>query len=103
MMLRMKNNLTINSVRTRPAETLRELRSLLSDGAEARPDLSRRNFYELDGGARVFYIHVSPATRRVTLLAVWENARQTVTPRVSQSELAACSAPAKSDRSHVVL
>jgi hypothetical protein len=94
MMLRMKNNLTITSVRTRPVETVEELRSLLSDGAEARPDLSRRNFYELDGGARVFYIYVSPATRKVTLLAVWDNHQHSTAPRVSQSELAACCGPA---------
>jgi hypothetical protein len=94
MMLRMKNNLTIICVRTRPSEMVEELKSLLRDGAEARPDLSRRNFYELDGGVRVFYIYVSPATRKVTLLAVWDNTRRPVAPRVSRSELAACCGPA---------
>ncbi len=94
MMLRMRNNLTIKSLRTRPTEMVEELRSLLAEGAEARPDLSRRNFYELDGGDRVFYIFVSPATGKVTLLAVWDNARHSMTPRVNQSELAACCGPA---------
>ena len=94
MMLRMKNNPTIVTVRTRPEGTLEELKSLLMEGAEARPDLCRRNFYELDGGTRVFYIFVSPRTGKVPLLAVWENARQAATPRVSQTELVACCNPA---------
>ncbi len=94
MMLRMKNNLSIKSLRNHSEETLKAVRALLADGAEARPDLSRRNFYELDGGDRVFYIFVSPASGKVTLLAVWDNARPSMTPRVHQSELAACCGPA---------
>lgn len=94
MMLRMKNDLMIKSVKVRPIGTMEELRSLLTEGAEARPDSSRKNFYELDGDRRVFYIYVSPATRNVTLLAVWDNARQPITPRVCQAELAACCNPA---------
>jgi hypothetical protein len=90
MMLRMKNTPTIVTVRIRPEETLEELKSLLMEGVEARPDLCRRNFYELDGGMRIFYIFVSPRTGKVTLLAVWENARQAVTPRATQTELVAC-------------
>jgi hypothetical protein len=93
MMLRMKNRMTIKSLRNHSMETLEALRSLLAVGAEARPDLSRRNFYELDGGDRVFYVFVSPATGKVTLLAVWDNARHSIAPRVIQSELAACCNP----------
>lgn len=95
MLLRMTNNPTITSVRTRPRELVTELRSLLAEGAEARPDARRKNIYELDGGPRVFYIHISPASRRVTLLAVWDNPRHGVTPHVGKSELAACCAPAE--------
>lgn len=94
MMLRMRNNPTIKTVRSRPTETVEELRSLLTDGAEARPDVRRKNIYEVDGGSRVYYIHISPASRKVTLLAVWENTRHEVAPRVSQSELVACCGPA---------
>lgn len=94
MMLRMKNNPAIVTVRTRPEETIEELKSLLSEGVEARPDLCRRNFYELDSGTRVFYIFVSPRTGKVTLLAVWENARQSDAPRVGQADLVACCNPA---------
>jgi hypothetical protein len=94
MMLRMTNNLTIKSPRARPVEMVRELQSLLTDGAEARPDSGRRNFYEVNGGRQVFYIYVSPATRHVTLLAVWDNSRQSATASVCQSELAACCGPA---------
>ena len=143
MMLRMKNNLVIKTIRVRPAGTVEELRALLREGAEARPDSSRKNFYELKGGERVFYtvcavghsglagarageLQTDPANRitmtlglggspppatapsqrprlnkavppapcNVTLLAVWDSARQPVTPRVSQAEAAACCSPA---------
>lgn len=94
MMLRIKNKVSVKSLRNHSMETLEAVRALLADGAEARPDLSRRNFYELDGGDRVFYIFVSPASGKVTLLAVWDNARRPITPRVNQSELAACCGPA---------
>lgn len=94
MMLRIKNRLSIKSLRNHSVEALEAVRALLTDGAEARPDLSRRNYYELDGGDRVFYIFVSPATGKVTLLAVWDNARRSMASRVNQSELAACCGPA---------
>jgi hypothetical protein len=73
MLLRMKNDLTIKNLRNHSPETVEELRSLLQRGAAACPDPRRKNFYELDSGSRVFYIHVSPATGTVLFLAVWDN------------------------------
>ena len=34
----------------------------------------RKDFYEVEGGSEVYYIHVSPVTGIIYLLAVWQNA-----------------------------
>jgi hypothetical protein len=47
------------------------LRHLLTTGAPARPDAKRASFFEIDDHDRVFYVHVSKFTGKVTLLAVW--------------------------------
>jgi hypothetical protein len=46
------------------------LRSALVAGAIAAADPRRKNFYDLEAGDRVFYIHLSP-TGTVLLLACW--------------------------------
>lgn len=71
MTLRMNDALIIENLRNYPAETVAQLRSLLQAGASAQMDPHRENFYELENGARVFYIHVSPVSGKVWLLACW--------------------------------
>lgn len=71
MVLRLSENLIIDNLRNYPAETVEKLRALLAAGALAHADPHRQNFYELQNGSRVFYIHVSPRRNKVLLLATW--------------------------------
>lgn len=71
MLLRLKNKPSIRNLRNHSTEIVQELCALLTAGAPARPDPRRKNFYEVNSGSRAFYIHVSPATKKVMLLAVW--------------------------------
>lgn len=82
MIFRVRSNLSINNLRNHSPETVEELRALLTGGVPARLDPHRKNFYELDDGPRVFYIHWTPNTGRVMFLAVWPKAR----PKVSVEE-----------------
>ncbi len=50
---------------------LDRLRELLLDGAAVREDPHRESFYEVHDDSVVYYIHVSPATGVVYLLAAW--------------------------------
>jgi hypothetical protein len=44
---------------------------LLACGAPAKPDPRRSDFYELEDGNRVFYIHITPVNGNILLLATW--------------------------------
>ena len=55
------------------AGTVMTLALLLAGTAEVRPDPKRKNFYEVEGRSEVYYIHVSPVTGIIYLLAVWRN------------------------------
>ena len=70
MLLKFDESFQIEDLRHHPAENVSSLRELLLRGAEAHPDPHRSRFYEVDGGPRVFYIHISPGGK-VLLLAVW--------------------------------
>lgn len=71
MVLRLNPEPQIEDLRSHPAETVEKLRQLLASGAQARPDPRRKDFYELQDGSRVFYIHISPINGKVLLLAIW--------------------------------
>jgi len=61
----------IEDPRGHSPETLRRLREAIASGAPASPDERRLGFFEVQGEDQVFYIHVSPATQKITLLATW--------------------------------
>ena len=63
--------LKIEDPRGHSPETVRRLRQALTYGAPATPDARRPGFFEIQADDQVFYIHVSPLTQRVTLLATW--------------------------------
>ncbi len=71
MVLRLTQRPNIEDLRNHPAETVEKLRELLAAGAPARPDPHRKDFYEVENGSRVFYIHISPLNGKVLLLATW--------------------------------
>jgi hypothetical protein len=63
----------IEDLRNHSPQHLAELRELLDNGANARPDARRPGFYEVQGDAHVYYVFVYPAGSKVMLIGVWEN------------------------------
>ena len=71
MLLRMKQLPGVDNLRNYPAEIIKELEELLLSGGSALPDPKRKGFYDLETDERTFFVHVSPTTGRVMLLATW--------------------------------
>ena len=71
MVLRLTESPKIENLGKYPEENIVCLRALLAAGAQARLDPHRKDFYEVENGASVFYIHISPSSGKVQLLAVW--------------------------------
>jgi hypothetical protein len=67
-----RENIRIENSRLYPSEIVDRLHAALSSGAELRTDGSRINFYNVDSGARTYFIYTSPANGKVTLIATWE-------------------------------
>jgi hypothetical protein len=76
MVMNANSELQIEDLRNHPAEMVVTLRSLLAGGAKVTPDPKRPDFYEVEDESVVYYIHVSPVTGKILLLATWpsENA-----------------------------
>lgn len=62
----------IEDPRNHPPDAVLKLKDLLSGGATFIPDPKRRGFYEVESGSLVYYIHISPTTCNVVLLATWQ-------------------------------
>ncbi len=71
MVLRLNHQPEIEDLRNHSAETVAKLRQLLAAGVPAVPDPHRNSFFEVENGMRVFYIHISPVSGKVMLLATW--------------------------------
>ena len=63
--------LKIEDPRGHSPETLGRLRQALTSRAPAVPDARRPGFFEIQADDQVFYIHISPVTQQITLLATW--------------------------------
>ena len=70
MTLRFNDDVAIDNLGHYPPATVRKLRALLAAGAQARPDPRRQNFYDVEDGSRVYYVHLS-RSGKVWLLATW--------------------------------
>jgi len=70
MILKMNGPLHIDNLRRYPSETVEALRSALVAGVVAAADPHRKDFYDLEAGDNIFYVHLSP-TGTVLLLACW--------------------------------
>jgi len=88
MTLRLNSATVVENQRNYPSEIVESLRVLLTTGATAYADIHRENFYDVVEGSRVYFIHVSPLTNKVMLLATWETERQ---PK-PQEAMAGCAA-----------
>ena len=90
MKIKMNAPFRIGNLRRYSPETVETLRSALVAGVTATADPHRKNFYDLEAGDNIFYIHLSP-TGTVLLLACWrkEPAYQVIPRKVPLSEVEA--------------
>ena len=68
--------LDIKDLGKHSAGTVIHLGIVLAGTVNVTPDPKRKNFYEVEGGATVYYIYVSPATGTISLIAAWKNMPQ---------------------------
>ena len=72
MTIKLNETPIIENLGKYPAESVENLRQLLAKGVPAKPDTHRKDFYELQNGTRVYWIHISPVNGHVVLLAIWQ-------------------------------
>jgi hypothetical protein len=70
-MIRIKEEAKIENPRNYDSCTVEQLEYLLKAGSTAQRDAQRENFYEIEGESETFYVHISPITGNVVLLAKW--------------------------------
>ena len=95
MQLHFNQTPVIDNLGHYPEHIVNRLSAVLSDGAPARPDPRRKGFYDVADGERVFFIHVSPVSGKVWLLATWavEKVEPVQAARRIPGVLAGASAP----------
>ena len=71
MVFRMTEGAQIENPRQYAPQAVEALRHLLLAGGQAERDPRRAGFYDLEGNEGVYYIHISPVTGNVVLLARW--------------------------------
>ena len=71
MLLRRNAQARIENPRNYSSPIVAELQNLLKSGGEATSDPKRLNFYEIENEDSIFYVHVSPISGNVVLLAKW--------------------------------
>jgi len=71
MLIRLNHKPMIDNLRNYPPEIAERLAKLLRDGAIVEADPRRKGFYDVADGDRGFFIHISPVTGHVWLLASW--------------------------------
>ena len=64
--------LTIEDLGENSAATVIGLGILLAGTLNVTPDPKRKNFYGVEDGSTVYYIHMSPVSGTIFLLATWE-------------------------------
>ena len=72
MILRLDTRPAIDNLRNYPSDIIERLGAVLRSGAVATPDPRRKDFYDVIDGERVFFIHISPVSGKVWLLATWQ-------------------------------
>jgi len=91
MLLRLSHSPAIDNLRHYSSEIVEQLSFALSNGARAQADPRRKGFYDVTDGERVFFIHISPVSGKVWLLASWleEPASQLAAPLTAHAAVAA--------------
>jgi len=70
-MIQIKEGARIENPRKYEPGEVEHLRHLLAAGSPSQRDPHRENFYEVEGHSETFYIHISPISGNVVLLAKW--------------------------------
>jgi hypothetical protein len=65
--------LVIEDLGNHSAATVISLGLLLVGTVKVTPDAKRNDFYEIEDDGAVYYIHASPVSGTIFLLATWEN------------------------------
>ena len=86
-MLKMNGPFRIDNLRRHSSATVETLRTAVVAGVTATADPHRKNFYDLEAGDSIFYIHLT-RTGIVLFLACWrkEAAHQVIPCEVPLSE-----------------
>jgi hypothetical protein len=71
MMIQIEREARIENPREYEHGAVDHLRHLLELGSSAQRDPRRQNFYDIDGNGESYYIHISPVSGNVVLLARW--------------------------------
>jgi hypothetical protein len=71
MVMKIEDELQIENPRNHSAESVETLRQLLAGGARVEADPKRPDFYEVESHSDIYYIHISPVTGKILLLAAW--------------------------------
>jgi hypothetical protein len=70
-MIEIKEGARIENPRAYELGAVEHLRHLLEAGNPAQRDPRREHFYEVEGDHETYYIHISPISGNVVLLAKW--------------------------------
>jgi hypothetical protein len=70
-MIQVKEGARIENPREYEGVAVESLRQVLEMGGPVQNDPHRENFYEVEGHNETYYIHVSPVSGNVVLLAKW--------------------------------
>jgi hypothetical protein len=54
-------------------QSIERLAQLLAGEGTVRPDPRRPGFFDVESGSETFFIHVSPVTGNILLLAAWKS------------------------------
>ncbi len=70
-MIQVKEGARIENPREYELGAVEHLRYLLEVGSPTQRDPHRDNFYEIESDSETYYIHISPISGNVVLLAKW--------------------------------
>jgi hypothetical protein len=70
-MIQITEGARIENPRKYEPSAVEHLRQLLSAGGTFQRDPRRESFYDVEGDNETYYIHISPISGKVVLLAKW--------------------------------
>ena len=71
MEIQIEAGVRIENPRDYSSQVVEQLRHLLAAGTSAQQDPRREHFYEIETASETYYIHISPISGHVVLLAKW--------------------------------